>query len=112
MPRCTYGPATLADPLGPTVPTAAPSATDAPFATATEPRWVRVTERASAVRIETVRPLEGTLPANVTTPAAGAPTGAPREPAPMSMPRCWPAAYGWAGSNEYGATTGPVTGHV
>ncbi|HZQ15444.1 MAG TPA: hypothetical protein VFA82_01600 [Gaiellaceae bacterium] len=39
----------------------------------------------------TLRPEPGTVPANVTRPAAGASTSAPRSPA-TSMPRCSPAA--------------------
>jgi hypothetical protein len=78
-------------PLGPTVPTGAPSATSAPFDTPSEPRCVSVTESASAVRIETLLPLVGTVPANVTSPAAGATTVVPVA-APMSTPRCCPPA--------------------
>jgi len=70
-----------------------------------------VTENASAVRIETLFPLAGTVPANVTCPAAGATTVVPVG-APMSTPRCCPPAYGCAGSKVNGASTGPATGHV
>ena len=58
-------------PLGPTVPTTAPSATAAFFATAIEPRCVSVTERPSAVSIVTDLPLVGTVPAKLTTPGGG-----------------------------------------
>ena len=77
MPRCTYGPSTSGVPLGPTVPTTAPSATAALRATAIEPRCVSVTERPSGVSIVTDLPLVGTVPAKLTTPDAGASTGAP-----------------------------------
>jgi hypothetical protein len=30
----------------------------------------------------------------------------------MSIPRCWPAAYGCAASNEKAVSTGPVTGQA
>jgi hypothetical protein len=59
----------------------------------------------------TVKPLEGTEPANVTVPPAAASTGAP-DSAPMSIPRCWPPAYGLPLSNENGRATGPFAGHV
>jgi hypothetical protein len=72
---------------------------------------VSVTESPSPVRIDTVSPLVGTEPANATSPPIGATTAVP-DAAPMSMPRCWPAAYGCAGSNEKPVTTGPTTGHV
>jgi hypothetical protein len=75
-------------PLGPTLPTTAPSATTSLRATATEPRCVSVTENPSAVSIVNEVPLAGTAPAKVTTPAAGASTVAPGPVAPMSMPRC------------------------
>jgi hypothetical protein len=71
-PRCTYGVSTSASPLGPIVPTASPSCTASPFFGAVEPRWVRVTEYPSAVRIVSDSPLVGTVPANVTVPATGA----------------------------------------
>ena len=51
----------------------------------------------------------GTVPAKLTTPAAGASTAAPAS-APMSTPRCWPAAYGSPASNENPRSTGPPTG--
>ncbi len=111
MPRWTYGDCTSGVPLGPIVPTTAPSATASPFATPVEPRCVSVTAYPSAVVIVTDRPESGTVPANVTSPAAGARTDAPAS-APTSMPRCWPAAYGWLGSNENGWSTGPDAGHV
>src|SRR5690242_14687827 len=111
MPRWTYGPACSDVPDGPTVPIRSPSATVAPFATASEPRCVSVTDRPSAVRIDTDCPLDGTDPANVTSPPAGAPTAVP-DGEPMSIPRCSPAAYGCAGSKENPASTGPATGQV
>ena len=111
MPRCTYGPPCSNVPDGPIVPMRPPSSTVAPFATASEPRCVSVTERPSAVRIETLSPLDGTEPANVTSPPAGAATAVPADE-PMSIPRWSPAAYGWAGSNENPDRIGPATGHV
>ena len=93
-------------PLGPTVPTAPPSPTAAPFATPIEPRCVSVTEYPSAVSIVTDLPLVGTVPAKLTVPAAGASTAVPVSE-PMSMPRCCPAAYGCAGSNANPSRTGP-----
>ena len=51
------------------------------------------------------------VPANETTPSAGARTSAPVAE-PRSRPRCCPAAYGCARSNENGRRTGPSTGHV
>ena len=75
-------PSTSGVPLGPTVPTAAPSATAALRATPIEPRCVSVTDSPSAVSIVTDLPLVGTVPAKLTTPDAGASTGAP-SPAPI-----------------------------
>src|SRR5579871_996944 len=111
MPRWTYGPSTSGVPLGPAVPTRSPSSTAAFAGTAIEPRCVRVTARPSAVVIVTTEPEPGTVPANVTVPAAGARTVSPA-PAPTSMPRCSPAAYGCAGSKTNGCRTAPPTGHV
>ena len=74
-------------PLDPSVPTCAPSATEAPLTSVMVPRWRSVTDRPSGVRIVTVRPPPGTVPANVTLPAAGASTGSPADP-PTSTPRC------------------------
>src|SRR5215472_4054561 len=71
MPRCTYGPATSASPLDPTVPTESPSRTDAPFEERIVPRCVSVTAYPSAVSIVTLRPEDGTDPAKETTPAGG-----------------------------------------
>jgi hypothetical protein len=110
-PMYTYGTSSSGVPLGPTVPTASPSETLAPFFTAAEPRCVSVTECPSPVATVTLKPLVGTLPANVTVPDTGATTVVPA-PAPMSMPRCCPPAYGWSGSNEKPVRTGPRTGHV
>jgi hypothetical protein len=97
-------------PAGPTVPTVWPSATAAPFSTAIDPSWVSVTLYAP-LRIAIALPLEGTVPANVTLPPAGARTEAPGGAA-MSMPRCWPAAYGCARSKLNPCTTWPVTGQL
>jgi hypothetical protein len=85
-------------PDGPTVPIVAPSAIASSLETAIEPRWVRLTSRASAVSIVTVFPFDPIEPAYVIVPAAGASTGMPVADAPMSMPRCCPPAYGWSGS--------------
>src|SRR5439155_16202849 len=79
--------------------------------TPSEPRCVKLTASPSPVWIVSVRPFVGTEPAKLTTPAAGASTGAPAS-APIAMPRCCPAAYGCAGSNENVSSTGPLTGHV
>ncbi len=106
-----YGTLSSGVPLGPTVPTASPSPTVAPFDTPIEPRCVSVTEYPSGVAIVTDLPLAGTVPAKVTTPPAGATTAVP-VPAPMSIPRCWPPAYGCAESNVNPSRTGPWTGHV
>jgi hypothetical protein len=111
MPRWTYGPDTSGVPVGPAAPTTAPSAIAAPSATTIEPRCVSVTASPSGVVIVTLSPELGTVPANVTVPAAGATTGSPW-PAPMSTPRCSPAEYGCAGSKTNGCRTGPLTGHV
>jgi hypothetical protein len=98
-PMYTYGTSSSGVPLGPTVPTASPSATLAPFFTAAEPRCVSVTECPSPLATVTLRPLVGTLPAKVTVPDTGATTVVPALE-PMSMPRCCPPAYGWSRSNE------------
>src|ERR671937_1896166 len=97
-------------PLGPTVPTVAPSSIVVPRRTRIEPRWTRVTAYPVGVWIVTVLPPFGTVPANDTTPPAAARTGVPVG-APMSIPRCWPAAYGSL-PKENGRRTGPSTGHV
>jgi hypothetical protein len=52
---------------------------------------VSVTASPPGVSIVIVLPLVGTVPAKLTTPAAGATTWEPSA-APMSMPRCCPAA--------------------
>ncbi len=57
-----------------------------------------------------VFPPPGTVPANDTTPEAGAATEEP-EGAPTSTPRCCPAAYG-SSPNRKGRSTSPCTGHV
>jgi hypothetical protein len=79
--------------------------------TAIDPSCVSVTDQPSEVRIVTDFPLPGTVPANVTTPPAGAWIVSSGEP-PTSRPRCWPAEYGWAGSNENASRTGPLAGQV
>ena len=72
------------------------------------PRRGRCTARRP---IAIVLPPPGTEPAKVTVPSAGACTSVPSA-APMSIPRCWPPAYGCAGSKAKGRSTGPSTGHV
>jgi hypothetical protein len=89
---------------GPTAPTTDPSLTSAPRVTPIDPRWSKVTVVANGVWIEIVLPPFGTVPANETTPSAGASTDAPIA-AEMSMPRCWPPAYGWARSKLKPRTT-------
>jgi hypothetical protein len=64
-------------------------------ATEIEPRCVRLTASPEGVRIVSVCPFVGTEPAKLTMPDAGATTVAP-DPAPIAMPRCWPAEYGCA----------------
>ena len=110
MPRYTYGTASSATPLGPTVPTRSRSATVAPRRTSYEPRCTSVTAYPSCVWIVTVLPPVGTTPAKETVPLAGASTGVPLG-APMSMPRCCPAAYGSL-PNANGRKTGPWTGQL
>src|SRR2546430_4117559 len=110
MPRWTYGTSCSTSPVGPIVPTIASSPTVSPRRTLVEPRCVRVTEYPSAVWIVTTLPLTGTVPANETRPDAGARTGSPA-PAPMSIPRCWPAAYGSSPRTNFWST-GPLTGQV
>src|SRR5712691_10346171 len=58
----------------------------------------------------TVLPPVGTVPANEIAPETGAPTCASAG-APMSIPRCCPAAYG-SDPNENGRSTGPFTGQL
>ena len=87
MPRWTVGTGCSGVPLQPIVPTASPSATEAPFATSIVPRWTSVTAYPSPVRIVTPRPWVGSDPANVTAPEAGARIGEPSGPA-TSTPRC------------------------
>jgi hypothetical protein len=111
MPSWTYGTLAPGSPLEPIVPTPSPSATVAPSFTATEPRCVSVTDHPSEVSIVTDLPLPGTVPAKLTSPAAGAWTADPGSP-PRSTPRCCPASYGCSGSNENGRRTGPSAGHV
>src|SRR5438552_4590782 len=110
MPRWMYGTSCSTSPVGPIVPTIASSPTVSPRRTLVEPRCVRVTEYPSAVWIVTTLPLTGTVPANETRPDAGARTGSPAA-APMSIPRCWPAAYGSSPRTNF-CSTGPLTGQV
>jgi hypothetical protein len=93
----TWGSGTSGSSDGPTDPTVDPSFTRAPRRTWIAPSCRSVTVLPEAVSIETVLPELGTVPANETTPSAGASTDAPTS-ADMSMPRCWPAAYGWSWS--------------
>jgi hypothetical protein len=76
-----------------------------------DPRCVSVTAYPSAVTIVSDFPDEGSVPAYVTVPDAGARTVSPAEP-PTSMPRCWPPSYGWSGSNEKPWSTSPSVGQV
>jgi hypothetical protein len=69
-----------------------------------------VTVYPSTVAIETTSPLLGTLPTNVTLPPAAAWTVAPRSP-PMSIPRCWPPAYGFEPMLK-ARSTAPSVGQV
>ena len=69
-----------------------------------------MTEKPSSVRIVTVLPPVGTVPAKETVPPAGASTGVPVGE-PISIPRCCPAAYG-SDPNEKGRRTGPRTGQL
>jgi hypothetical protein len=109
IPRWTYGSSTSVSPLEPTVATRAPSATTSPLRDDRSPRCVSVTACPPPVAIVTVFPWRGTVPANVTTPAAGARTSSPCS-APMSIPRCCPPAYG-SSPNTNGLSTSPPTGH-
>ena len=70
-----------------------------------------MTEYPSVVAIVTVLPLDGTDPAKDTEPETGAATGLPAC-APMSIPRCCPAPYGWPRSNAKNVSTGPSTGQL
>lgn len=90
-PRWTCDCEVTASALAPTVPTTAPSSTTLPRSALVEPSCRSVTAYPSAVWIVTARPPLGTKPTNETVPAAGARTSAPTA-APMSTPRCWPAA--------------------
>lgn len=109
-PRWTCGWAFPRSALAPTAPTEPPSSTAAPVTTSVEPSCSSVTAYPSEVRIVTARPPFGTLPTNETVPRTGARTLV-LSAAPTSMPRCWPAAYGSAES-ENGRSTGPSTGQV
>jgi hypothetical protein len=103
MPRCT-------DAAAPTNATVSPSTTAVPARTASEPSCVSDTVYPSAVRMLSVGPFPGVVPANATAPVAGAPTGAPGFPA-TSIPRRCPRSYGCARSNENVRSTSPLVGH-
>lgn len=109
IPSWTNGLGCSAAPLAPAVASAAPSVTSSPLRTPMLPRCESVTEKPSAVRIETVFPRAGTNPANVTRPVAGARTASPSVAA-MSTPRCWPVAYG-SDPTSKPRNTAPSTGH-
>jgi hypothetical protein len=64
----------------------------------------------SPVAIVTVRPFAGIDPAKVTVPDTGA-RNAAALPNPMSMPRCWPAAYA-SPLTENPRSTGPSAGQA
>jgi hypothetical protein len=64
-------------PVGPTEPITSPSATVTPLSTPIDPRCTRVNEYPSVVRIATVLPPPGTVPAKVTVPPIGATTWDP-----------------------------------
>ena len=57
-----------------------------PVRTSSEPRCVSVTLYPSGVRMLSVSPLPGGVPANVTTPSGGATTGAPAAPRDVDPP--------------------------
>ncbi len=69
-----------------------------------------MSKRLSPVRTLTVSPDEPAVPAKRTSPPAAATTGAPTSPA-MSMPRCWPEAYG-SSPLRYGVITSPLSGQT
>ncbi len=69
-----------------------------------------MTEYPSGVRMDTVLPWVGTVPANVTEPPDGARTSSPSSAA-MSTPRCCPAAYGSEPSAK-GRSTSPRAGQA
>src|SRR5829696_2334579 len=94
----------------PTPPSRSPADTRSPARTAADERWRYDVSKPSSVRTLTVSPEEPATPAKRTSPAAAATTGAPTLPA-MSMPRCWPAAYG-SSPLRYGVMTSPRSGHV
>src|SRR5262245_58209230 len=110
MPRCTYGSIPSGSPLGPLVPTTSPWLTCVPTETPIEPRWTSVTDQPSSVRTVRQSPWVGSPPANATTPVVAEHTSEPLG-APMSIPRCWPPAYG-SPSAANGLSTGPSTGHA
>jgi hypothetical protein len=74
-------------------------------------RWrYERSKRPSPLRSATVRPDEPTFPAKVIVPPTAATTRLPTG-APMSMPLCWPPAYGFP-PFRYGVRTGPLIGQV
>lgn len=109
-PRWTYGTSCSGSPDGPGSETASPSSTRAPFFTTRGPRWVSDTRCPSDVVMVTVSPWVGTVPANVTSPLAGART-ARAPPSSTSIPRCCPAAY-LSSATEKGRRTAPSAGQV
>ncbi len=99
IPKYTYASGSVGSSDAPAEPTTEPSLTSEPRFTAIVSRWSSVTVVANGVWIEIVFPPVGTVPANATTPCAGARTVSPTV-ARMSMPRCCPAAYGWSWSKS------------
>jgi hypothetical protein len=108
-PRCTYGRSCSGVPDAPACAIGCPSSTRSPRRTSSEPRWIREALWPSVVEMVIVSPCVGTVPANVTSPAAGERTG-DEASAAMSSPRCWPAAYR-SSATEYSRRTGPSAGH-
>ena len=110
IPRWTYGTSCSGVPDGPGSASGSPSRTESPRCTSSGPRWVSETLKPSDVSIVTVRPCVGTLPANVTSPSAGARTDT-ASPSAMSTPRCWPPAYG-SSPTEKPRSTSPSVGQA
>jgi hypothetical protein len=108
-PRWTYGTSYSGSPEGPEAAIASPSPTRSPFLTRSGPRWVSEA-LCSPATIVTVRPCVGTWPANVTSPDTGARIADPPTTA-MSIPRCWPAAY-LSAATENSRRTAPSAGHA
>ena len=93
IPRWTYATSCSASPDGPASAIASPSSTRPPRRTRSGPRCVNDALWPLAATIVTVVPCVGTCPAKETSPETGArTTGAPSSA--MSIPRCWPPAYG------------------